>query len=52
MLQISNLHAETAGKAILKGLSLSINAARCMRSWGRTGGQVDTCLHARWTAGL
>jgi Fe-S cluster assembly ATPase SufC len=35
LLQIKNLKANAAGKQILKGIDLEVNAAKSTRSWAR-----------------
>ena len=46
MLKITNLHVglEEEDKAILKGVDLWSEPARCMRSWARTGREIDAVL--------
>lgn len=44
MLQITNLHAQTAGKPILKGLSLAIKAGEMHGMMGPSGAGKATLV--------
>ena len=47
MLQITDLHAETAGKAILKGLSLRISAGEIHAIMGPNGAGKSALVCSR-----